>query len=104
MKVKYSRFRHNAKQTSFTSPTGPRRQGGEQEYAQYPTNDDVTSCWSCRRPENVSILSSLVTVNNGPIQDFVHPDDHAQPTYKMTSGFNLSQFHTRWSVIEIRKS
>ena len=25
MKVKYSRFRHNAKQTSFTSPTGPLR-------------------------------------------------------------------------------
>ena len=61
MKVKYSRFRHNAKQTSFTSPTGPRRQGGEHEHAQYPANDDVTSGWSCRRPENVSILSSLVT-------------------------------------------
>ena len=27
MKVKYSRFRHNAKQTRFTLPTGPRRQG-----------------------------------------------------------------------------
>ena len=25
MKVKYSRSRHNAKQTSFTSPTGARR-------------------------------------------------------------------------------
>ena len=58
MTVKYSRFRHNAKQTSFTSPTGPRRQGGE--HAQYPTNDDVTSGWSCRRPENVSILSFLI--------------------------------------------
>ena len=60
MKVKYSRFRHNAKQTSFTSPTGPRRQGGEHEHVQYPTNDDVTSGWSCRRPENISILSSLL--------------------------------------------
>ena len=68
MKVKYSRFRHNAKQTSFTSPTGPRRQGGEHEHAQYPTNDDVTSGWSCRRPENVSILSSLFRCNDG--------DDH----------------------------
>ena len=58
MTVKYSRFRHNAKQTSFTS--GPRRQGGEHEHAQYPTNDDVTSGWSCLRPENVSILSSLL--------------------------------------------
>ena len=65
MKVKYSRFRHNAKQTSFTSPTGPRRQGGEHEHAQYPTNDDVTSGWSCRRPENVSILSSLMLSGEG---------------------------------------
>ena len=62
MKVKYSRFRHNAKQTSFTSPTGPRREGGEHEHVQNPTNDDVTSGWSCRRPENVSILSSLFKV------------------------------------------
>ena len=60
MKVKYSRFRHNAKQTSFTSPTGPRRQGGEHEHAQYPKNDDVTSGWSCRRPENVSILFPII--------------------------------------------
>ena len=59
MKVKYSRSRHNAKQTSFTSQTGARRQCGEQELAQYYTNHDVTSGWSCRRPENVSILSSI---------------------------------------------
>ena len=65
MTVKYSRFPHNTKQTCLTSPTGPRRQGGEQEHAQYPTNDDVTSGWSCRRPENVSILSSLVTSLDG---------------------------------------
>ena len=61
MTIKYSRFRHNTKQASFTSPTGPRRPGGEHEHAQYPTNDDVTSGWSCRRPENVSILSSLIS-------------------------------------------
>ena len=61
MKAKYSRFRHNAKQTRFTPPTGPRRQDGEHEHAQYPRNDDVTAGWSCRRPENVSILSSLMS-------------------------------------------
>ena len=60
MTVKYSRFRHNAKQTSFASPTGQLQQGGKHEHAQYPTNDDVTSGWSCCRPENVSILSSLI--------------------------------------------
>ena len=43
MKVRYSRFRHNAKPTSLKSPMGPRRQGGEQEHAQYRTNHDVMS-------------------------------------------------------------
>ena len=33
-----------------------------------------------------------VTVNNGPIQDYVHPDDHAELTNEITPGFNLSQF------------
>ena len=30
-----------------------------------------------------------VTVNNSPIQDFVHLGDHTQPTYEMTPGFKL---------------
>ena len=75
MTVKYSRFRHNAKQTSFTSSTGPRRQGGEHEHAQYPTNDDVTSGWSCRRPENVSILSSLVPNDDDDDDDNENEDN-----------------------------
>ena len=29
------------------------------------------------------------TVSNSPIQDFVHVDDHTQPTYEMTLGFKL---------------
>ena len=29
----------------------------------------------------------LITVNNTPIQDYIHPDDHPQPTYKTTPGF-----------------
>ena len=34
------------------------------------------------------IAKTLVTVNNNsPIQDYVHPDDHTQPTYEMTPGF-----------------
>ena len=34
------------------------------------------------------IVKTLVTVNNNsPIQDYVHPDDHTQPTYEMTPGF-----------------
>ena len=43
MKVKYSRFRHNAKQTIFTLPTRLRRQGVEQQHAQYRTNHNVSA-------------------------------------------------------------
>ena len=33
------------------------------------------------------VVETSVTVNSSPIQDYVHPDDHAQPTYEMTPGF-----------------
>ena len=34
------------------------------------------------------VVETPVTVNNNsPIQDYVDPDDHTQPTYKMTLGF-----------------
>ena len=33
------------------------------------------------------VVETSVTVNNSPIQDYVHPDDHTQPTYEMTPGF-----------------
>ena len=32
------------------------------------------------------VVKSLVTVNNSsPIQDYVHPDDYTQPTYRIYS-------------------
>ena len=34
------------------------------------------------------VVKTSVTVNNnGPIQDYVHPDDQTQPTFEMTPGF-----------------
>ena len=34
------------------------------------------------------VVETSVTVNNNsPIQDYVHWDDRAQPTYEMTPGF-----------------
>ena len=33
------------------------------------------------------VVEASVTVNNSPIQDYDHPDDHASPTYKMAPGF-----------------
>ena len=35
------------------------------------------------------VVELSVTVNNNsPIQDYVHPDDHTQPTYEMIPRFN----------------
>ena len=33
------------------------------------------------------VETSFTVNNNGPIQDYVHPDDQTQPTYEMTPGF-----------------
>ena len=34
------------------------------------------------------VVETSVTVNkNSPIQDYVHPDDHTQPTFEVTPGF-----------------
>ena len=33
------------------------------------------------------VVKTSVTVNNSPIQDYIHPDDHAPPTYEMIPGF-----------------
>ena len=39
------------------------------------------------RMTTAQVVETSVIVNNSPIQDYVHPDDHAHPTYEMTSGF-----------------
>ena len=33
------------------------------------------------------VVETSVTVNNSPIQDYVHPDNQTQPTFEMTPGF-----------------
>jgi len=37
----------------------------------------------------VQVVEMSFTVNNTPIQDYIHPDDHTQPTgtYEMTHRF-----------------
>ena len=50
----------------------------------------------------VQVVEMSVTVNNYPIQDYIHLDDHTQPTYEMTAGFKpftvllfvLKKFHS----------
>ena len=33
------------------------------------------------------VETSVSINNNSPFQDYVHPDDHTQPTYELTPGF-----------------
>ena len=40
------------------------------------------------------VVTSATVNNNSPIQDYVHPDDHTQPTYKRLLGSNLSQYNS----------
>ena len=43
------------------------------------------------------VVEMSVTVNNSPIQDYVHPDDQTQPTFEMTPGFKPStDLHFYW--------
>ena len=44
------------------------------------------------------VVETLVTVNNSPIQDYVHPNDHTQTTFEWLLGSNLSQFNNFFSV------
>ena len=35
---------------------------------------------------NKTVVVGVIFTIKSPIQDYIHPDDHAQPTYEMTSG------------------
>ena len=47
------------------------------------------------------VVETSVTVNNSPIQDYVHPDDQTQPTFEMTPGFKP---FTMMKILAIRYS
>ena len=35
----------------------------------------------------ITAVETSVTVNNSPIQDYVHPDDHAQPNHEINDSW-----------------
>ena len=45
---------------------------------------DVIQLTLTLKMTTAQVVEKSVTVNNSPIQDYVHPDDHAQLTYDMT--------------------
>ena len=48
---------------------------------------DVIQLTLTRKMTTAQADEMSVTVNNRPIQDYVHPDDQTQPTFEMTPGF-----------------
>ena len=48
---------------------------------------DVIQLTLTLKMTTAQVAVTSVTVNNSPIQDYVHPDDHTQPTYEVTPGF-----------------
>ena len=38
---------------------------------------------------SAQVVEMSVTINNSPIQNYVHPDDHPQPTHEMVFIYNF---------------
>ena len=53
--------------------------------------NDITSLhklnWQTSNNIATGCRDRSVTVNNSPIQEYVHPDNHTQSIYEMTPGF-----------------
>ena len=48
-----------------------------------PSTDVIQLTWTLEMT-TAEVVETSVTGNNTSIQDYVHPDDHAQSTYEMT--------------------
>ena len=54
-----------------------------------PSTDAIQLTLALKMTTAQVVKKTSVTVNNNsPIQDYVHLDDHTQPTFEMTPGFN----------------
>ena len=42
------------------------------------------------------VVEVSVTVNNSPIQDYVHPDDHTRPIYLVNRFATAARSYTTW--------
>ena len=51
-----------------------------------PSTDMIQLTLTLKVTTTQVVKTSVTVHNNSPIQDYVHPDDHAQPTYEMTHG------------------
>ena len=53
------------------------------------STDVIELTLSLKMTTALDVETSVTVNNNSLIQDYVHPDDHTQPTYEMTPGFKL---------------
>ena len=56
-----------------------------------PSTDEIQLTLTLKMT-TAPVVETSVTVNNSPIHDYVHPDDHTQPTYEMTPQLNVELF------------
>ena len=52
-----------------------------------PSTDVIQLTLTLKMTTAQVIKTSVTVNNNSPIQDYVHPDDHTQPTFDMSPGF-----------------
>ena len=52
-----------------------------------PSTDVIQLTMTLKTTTTQVVETSVTVNNNGPIQNYVHPDNHTQPTNEMTSGF-----------------
>ena len=50
-------------------------------------NPNNTLCTLTLKMTTAQVVETSVTVNNCPIRDFIHPDDHVPPNFETTPGF-----------------
>ena len=52
----------------------------------------------------VPVVETSVTINNSPIKDYTHPDNHIPPTYEMTPGVKPFTVYATNLAISLIKS
>ena len=63
-----------------------------------PSTDVIQLTLTLKMTTALAVETS-VTINNSPIQDYTHPDNHAQPTYVILLHEKLLQFDWLRAVV-----
>ena len=67
----------------------------------YHSTDMIQLTFTLNMTTTQVVKTSVTVNNNSPIQDYIHPDDHPQPPYKMTFRFKpfpTLKFSVSWNM------